>query len=630
MKKKILTVIGSVTGILSAIAQDTPIDLYRAGTNELNPIFANNFISTGSVATGTPYEGTEHFLLDYNVSGWYAGGAWNINDWGGYVQNFSNHTHLVIAYMGSGTAPNTLRFSLQDASVTGPNVTVAGASATYQIDTIPLSSFVGATALNLANVSRLNFSIGAAAAASTGQFYIDNIQVVDLVPEINVKAGSTNIASSGSVDFGSSVVVGVTTAPTTFTIENIGTESLTLSGTPKVVLSGTDLADFSIVQSGISGTIPTAGSNTFTITFTPSSAGVKNASITIANNDSDEGTYNINLTGTGVVAPEINLKANSLDVVSTGNFDFGSSLTGTSSSDVTFTIENTGSGTLNLSGSPIVSIGGTNSADFTVTQGALSNSITPSGNSTFTISFTPSDIGVRSAFIIIGNDDADEGSYLINLTGTGGTPEINILVNATNIANGGSFDFGSSSQGIVTSDVTFTIENNGTMDLNLSGVPKIDLSGTNSSDFTIVQSGTISPVPVSSTTTFTISFTPSGEGVRTASIGITNDDSDESLYVINLTGTGTVTEVIAPDVTNEFHAVAYPTLFSIETKVFIKSVETTPINLRVCNAEGKLICFSDNYYSNQEIIVGKEWPLGIYFVYITSQDKMQVVKIIKL
>jgi hypothetical protein len=630
MKKTILTLIGSVAVILSIKAQDAPIDLYRAGTNELNPIFASNFISTGSVTTGTPYEGSEHFLLDYNVSGWYAGGAWNINDWGGYVQNFSNHTHLVIAHKGSGTAANTLKFSLQDASVTGPSVTIASASATYQIDTIPLSSFVGVTTLNLANVNRLNFTIGAAAAASTGQFYIDNIQIIDLVPEINVKAGATNVALSGSVDFGNSVVIGVTTAPITFTIENTGTSSLTLSGTPKVVLSGTDQADFSIVQSGVSGTISKAGSNTFTITFTPSSAGAKTASITIANNDSDEGTYIINLTGTGIVAPEINLKGNSLGIASGGSFDFGNSLLGTPSSDIIFTIENSGSGTLNLSGLPIVSIGGSNSSDFIITQTSLSNSISPSGNSIFTVSFTPSALGIRSAFITISNDDTDEPSYLINLSGTGIAPEINVLGNSSTIANGGSFDFGNSLQGTATSDITFIIENSGTSDLNLSGIPKINLTGTNSSDFTIVQTTVNSTVLSSGSTLFTISFNPSSVGLRTASISIANDDSDEGTYTINLTGTGTVTGIMSPDVNNDSHAIAYPTLFTNETTLTINSIATTPINLKVCNEQGKIVFSSEDFFTNQEIIMGNEWKQGIYFIYVTSQNKMQMVKIIKL
>jgi len=52
-------------------------------------------------------------------------------------------------------------------------------------------------------------------------------------------------------------------------------------------------------------TSPVAGSGntTFTVTFTPSSTGAKTAQISIANNDSDENPYTVNLSGTGTTAP---------------------------------------------------------------------------------------------------------------------------------------------------------------------------------------------------------------------------------------------------------------------------------------------------------------------------------------
>src|SRR6185503_15631270 len=41
-------------------------------------------------------------------------------------------------------------------------------------------------------------------------------------------------------------------------------------------------------------------------------------------------------------------------------------------------------------------------------------------NQTLTVNFTPSVAGTRSAILTINNDDADEGTYVINLNGIGG------------------------------------------------------------------------------------------------------------------------------------------------------------------------------------------------------------------
>ncbi|MDW8332456.1 MAG: choice-of-anchor D domain-containing protein [Cyclobacteriaceae bacterium] len=121
--------------------------------------------------------------------------------------------------------------------------------------------------------------------------------IVPAIPEINIKQASTNIASGGNFSMGS-VAAGSTGTPVVFTVENLGTASLNLSGTPKVAISGANASEFTINQTSTSATISPGSSTTFTVTFSPVSAGSKTATLTIANNDSDEGSYTINLTGT--------------------------------------------------------------------------------------------------------------------------------------------------------------------------------------------------------------------------------------------------------------------------------------------------------------------------------------------
>ena len=75
-----------------------------------------------------------------------------------------------------------------------------------------------------------------------------------------------------------------------FTIRNIGAASLALTGSPLVALSGPQAAEFQVVYKP-SATIPAGGSTEFMILLDCTSTDPRSATVTIANNDSDEGPY---------------------------------------------------------------------------------------------------------------------------------------------------------------------------------------------------------------------------------------------------------------------------------------------------------------------------------------------------
>jgi len=125
--------------------------------------------------------------------------------------------------------------------------------------------------------------------------------------EINVKQGSTNIPdNTGSYDFGT-VDVGQN-EPVTFTIENLGSGNLDLTGSPKVEVSGPQAGDFVVTQQPSTPVGPSS-STAFEITFSPSSGGLRTATVYIANNDTDENPYNFAVTGTGNQLFTINASA---------------------------------------------------------------------------------------------------------------------------------------------------------------------------------------------------------------------------------------------------------------------------------------------------------------------------------
>jgi len=84
----------------------------------------------------------------------------------------------------------------------------------------------------------------------------------------------------------------------TFTITNTGVDPLTISG---VTITGPNASDFSVTTPPAS-TVAPSGSTTFQITFNPSTDGVKDATVEIANDDSDENPYTFAIRGTGITS----------------------------------------------------------------------------------------------------------------------------------------------------------------------------------------------------------------------------------------------------------------------------------------------------------------------------------------
>jgi hypothetical protein len=86
----------------------------------------------------------------------------------------------------------------------------------------------------------------------------------------------------------------------TFAVKNHGGQPLRLTGGNKVVLSGPNASDFSVVYQP-ADTITSETLTVFQIKFDPRAAGTRPATVTVADNDSNENPYNFTIQGTGVV-----------------------------------------------------------------------------------------------------------------------------------------------------------------------------------------------------------------------------------------------------------------------------------------------------------------------------------------
>ncbi len=179
-------------------------------------------------------------------------------------------------------------------------------------------------------------------------------------------------------------------------------------------------------------------------------------------------------------APEINLKGNNVSIISgditpstTDHTDFGSVYMASTPIVRTFTIENLGTANLTLSGSPLVSITGTNASDFTLTT-LPTSPVVASGSTTFQITFNPSGASVRSATLSIANNDSDENPYTFAIQGTGISCTLNTSQSSGNWGTAGVWSCGHVP--LVTEPVQ--ISSGHTITLDVNGTAKsLDLRG---------------------------------------------------------------------------------------------------------------------------------------------------------
>ncbi|SFS41380.1 LamG-like jellyroll fold domain-containing protein [Lutibacter maritimus] len=180
---------------------------------------------------------------------------------------------------------------------TGQDQTSNGAS--WTLVNVNLNAFIGQ------NI-RIQLN-GITGSGYTGDMAIDNISLTVTYPagpEIDVFGNGFSITDgdntpsvSDATEFGSVLISSY--IEKTFTIKNIGTSTLNLTGgTPLVDISGN--AAFTIVTQPSVSSIASGGADlTFVVRFSPSTIGTVQAVISIDSNDTNENPFNFTIQGTG-------------------------------------------------------------------------------------------------------------------------------------------------------------------------------------------------------------------------------------------------------------------------------------------------------------------------------------------
>ena len=172
-----------------------------------------------------------------------------------------------------------------------PSLVTTGSTASFQIqlDASNEGNVTGSLSFTTNDPNQNNFEV-----SLSGQI-LNNPEINLIGNSQSIASGSTNAQAENHTHFGTTEVTG-NSIVRTFFIENTGDGVLKLTGNPVVQIVGADAADFSLTTQPAS-TLNKGSQTTFQITFTPTSAGVKQAQVVIANNDADEGNYTFAIEG---------------------------------------------------------------------------------------------------------------------------------------------------------------------------------------------------------------------------------------------------------------------------------------------------------------------------------------------
>ena len=224
------------------------------------------------------------------------------------------------------------------------------------------------------------------------------------------------------------------------------------------------------------------------------------------------------------------------DVVPT-KLAFGSQDVATTSAAKTVTVTSVGTAGLTV-GAPTVT--GANAGDFAVTANACAAQ--PVGTAcTVSVTFTPSGPGARTATLTIPGDAVNTWTSVLPLTGTGvGAAVAGISVAPASLA------FGDRRTNATGTAKTVTVTNTGSAPLTVSA---LTLGGTDAAQFAAV--GCAAAVAPGATCTVDVTFTPTTDGAKAATLTVASD-APGAAPVVDLTGAGITPQVAVTPTTLAF------------------------------------------------------------------------------
>jgi hypothetical protein len=286
------------------------------------------------------------------------------------------------------------------------------------------------------------------------------------------------------------------------TLKNTGTSALAISS---IAITGTNSAEFVKTATTCGGSLAVKASCTISVDFKPAATGARSAAISVTDNGSGS-PQQVPLSGTGTSAK-----------FAPASLSFGDVAIGVGAAKA-ITLTNIGTTSLSITA---IAVTGTNAADFVQTH-TCGASLAAGAKCTFSITFTPSAIGARSASLSV-TDNAAGSPQLIPLKGVGTTAKLAPV----------SLNFGSVAVGTTSAAKIITLTNIGTTALTITG---FTITGAAAGDFSQTHTCGAS-LGVGASCTISVQFKPTVTGNRSAAVRVT-DNAAGSPQQVPVSGKG--------------------------------------------------------------------------------------------
>jgi hypothetical protein len=284
-------------------------------------------------------------------------------------------------------------------------------------------------------------------------------------------------------------------------------------------LGGPDAGDFAIDAGGAPATLVPGTARTLDVRFQPGSPGRKQATLSIASDDPDDGTVEVELGGYGGV-PDV--------AVVPPAHDFGDLVYGPPglSASHTFVVANTDPAAelhvLDLT------FTGATPESFAVAAGDAPPWVLPGGGARpLVVTFAPGGrIGAMSARLRLSSNDPDDSPFDVLLNGRALGPDVAVMPSPYHF---GAWPVGSRAFR------HFVVSNEGPIDLEVSSAA---LDGEAAGELEITSGGgafTLAPGEARNVTVF---FTPLTGGVKRATLEFASNDPDEGSLRVSIVGVG--------------------------------------------------------------------------------------------
>ena len=228
----------------------------------------------------------------------------------------------------------------------------------------------------------------------------------------------------------------------------------------------------------------------------------------------------------------------------------------------TLEITNTGDADMDFS-AVTTSFSGANATDFSLVSGAeIGFPIAPAGTGTIDVQFNPGAAGARTATLDLELNNDPSGESVANLTATGTGGQSILSFGSASPFNVGSSPLG----GFIDTVSPLVIRNRATDGATMSlDLTSVTITGTHAADFSFREHGCIglqactppSPatIAVDATDSYGLRCTPSGAGLRTATLTVVSNDASTGMpsssrtITLNCTGVPPTLSVVPSSVT---------------------------------------------------------------------------------